>query len=1277
MLLCVSCLKQTLFYNKIVATDDLHMYICGLFYVFPLLGDRTPNKSCVECGDQQGMAFKLEYDIRGGSTGIWLQLILVPPKLEFGLPTQFSCPINGFIYFDSSFGLQAISMMSTCIDIQLGSFPIMNLENILYISNDCNLNDMCDLIDTSSVVSDVNIYVWSIFPSSISELRLGYFMTLLPYTENRYGIASVISTDSDQLVAKLFQLRVSVLGTSLTVEATIDQARLYFNDAAIIFGSYSALLFGSVIQTNDWTLGPLTVIGHLQNEFIGILQEDAEMYFDLSISNYNERISNARISLQSAQEQLDMIQVTNMNNYLSLNRSRDEYNNAVNVFLNANQTASDIQAMVDGADEELTDLRMRLDDLCTIKTCPEQCIPEVKCETCTTNVTLPIQGICNTTCTRYREVIQIIGYVEVYRWGWFTVETCYSRTVCYFWTCYTAIQCYNATICKAYLAIEPVYEIVNETYTTTCEVPCQIGLATDTVESTCCGSVGCDGGADDNEGNTVPDPACVNDNTVCEMSRDIIFDALEAAEDNSAILLRQLQEANRNVSITNLRVMRAMATLTTSETLFEQSSRALEGAQRIYQIAESAYQQVLSENSNIQEFINVMNSTNESVLIEIFNVTFSVTIITESPTSLPLDVSYHVPVLNYTSTTRVIVDFQRVELSVRNAAMSIVDGIFLSNGRSKRSSRITRQANINDTQTADSNQLYFEGKCSEIQNLQEYITVLNNSVSSIAEMVISTMTSITTNEQLIADLTTTSTELFSQPRSINTTMFAMDFNVTVNSTTVEVGESETELEILDYLQSLGNLTGAVGEDVETDSFRSWLLEMQDLHNRTDTAAGFECFGFSDCLNTIADATEELLIISPSLIADPLLEAFPSARQALLDIVQSMNITIIGTSQNLQTFYAIIGDLQLTSYYCAQPPVIIQQPPQRINPREGSTVQLTCNASSDFSITYKWKRDEIELQNATMSTLVIENIQLADSGNYTCEATNHIGTVETIEVSVEVQQPPEFFLEPSNIEVYFGDLNDATFQCNATGWPFPGFTWHFKPKNSTDNFTVIPNEVNNEYSVESPRPEDEGFYFCSASNEQGTIQSRIVELVVLETSAAQISQNFTVNFTLMYMSDVNEESVKELIIDLIDRNVDLKSATIENTEKTQFGSKIIVSFSLISNNIPYPETSLEDINWLVPIAFNEWDTVQHELKEWITNENLVINTNGVTYTSDPSSIVIGTAVQTCPSGREVAITNNFLCGKYFYNTIRNVVISYIRMVGVNKSCEMAHNHLPKL
>ena len=968
------------------------------------------------------------------------------------------------------------------------------------------------------------------------------------------------------------------------------------------------------------------------------------------ISQLKERISNARLSLQTAQEELDIIQNTNTDNNASVNTARIEYDNALNAYSQANQTAYDIQVMVDEAGQELNDLRMRLDALCTIITCPEECIPTIKCETCVTNVTIPIQGICNVTCTKFRQVKQVIGFIEIYRWGWFIEEICISRSLCSYWTCYTEIQCTIRSICRRYLAIAPVYAIINETYQTTCEEPCQLGLATDTVEATCCASVGCDNSTDSDEGTRVPDPACVNANSICERSRQIIFDALEAAEDNSAILLRQIQEANRNVSIADLRVTRAMARLTTLETLLTQSSRALEEAKRIHTIAESAYQRVLSDNGNIQSFIDLMIENNITMLIEILNVTFDVTIITESPTSISLDVSYHVSLLNHTSTRRVVVDFQRVELSVRNAAMSIVEDIFLLNIRSKRSIKTARQATL---ETADNNELYFEEKCGEVTNLQEYIMVLNNSISSIAEMAISSMMSVTANTELIENLAETSMELFSEPQNINTSTLAMDFNVTFNSTTVELGESETELELLGFLQNLGSLSGAVGEDVEEDFFRSWLLEMQDLHNRTATAAGFDCLSFSDCLNTVADVTDELLIFAPNSISNMLLGAFPLARKAFLDIVQSSNITITEASQNLMKFYNIIGDIQLTSYYCAQPPVIIEQPPQRVNPSEGSTLQLTCDVSSDFSITYRWKRDEIELLNANLSILTIQNIQLADSGNYTCEATNHIGTVITIEVSVEVQQPPAFFLEPNDIDVYYGDSNNATFQCNATGWPFPGFTWYFKPKNSDDDFMEILGEVDNEYSVGYPKPENEGLYYCSASNEQDTIQSRIVELTVLEASVIQLSQNFIVKFILNVddnsLTDVREELrnlTQAVFIGLIEDNIDLQSATIQNISTTGFGSELIIIFSLISESIPYPQTSLDVISQLVPEVLSEWSTVRQELEYWITSNNLTINSSGLIYISDPSSAVIDAVQQSCPSGREISEYNNFLCCKHF-------------------------------
>ena len=55
-------------------------------------------------------------------------------------------------------------------------------------------------------------------------------------------------------------------------------------------------------------------------------------------------------------------------------------------------------------------------------------------------------------------------------------------------------------------------------------------------------------------------------------------------------------------------------------------------------------------------------------------------------------------------------------------------------------------------------------------------------------------------------------------------------------------------------------------------------------------------------------------------------------------------------------------------------------------------------------------------------------------------------------------------------------------------------------------------------------------------------------------------------------------------------------------------------------------------------------MRQELENWIAGDNLTINTSRLIYITDPSSVVIDTAKQTCPSGREILLSNNFIYSK---------------------------------
>ena len=61
-----------------------------------------------------------------------------------------------------------------------------------------------------------------------------------------------------------------------------------------------------------------------------------------------------------------------------------------------------------------------------------------------------------------------------------------------------------------------------------------------------------------------------------------------------------------------------------------------------------------------------------------------------------------------------------------------------------------------------------------------------------------------------------------------------------------------------------------------------------------------------------------------------------------------------------------------------------------------------------------------------------------------------------------------------------------------------------------DFTVVPDEHNNEYTIPNTIPEHEGVYYCETYNEQGAVQSRQVNLTVIGTTVAQLAQYVTFN-----------------------------------------------------------------------------------------------------------------------------------------------------------------------
>ncbi|MCX7909872.1 MAG: immunoglobulin domain-containing protein [Ignavibacteria bacterium] len=70
--------------------------------------------------------------------------------------------------------------------------------------------------------------------------------------------------------------------------------------------------------------------------------------------------------------------------------------------------------------------------------------------------------------------------------------------------------------------------------------------------------------------------------------------------------------------------------------------------------------------------------------------------------------------------------------------------------------------------------------------------------------------------------------------------------------------------------------------------------------------------------------------------------------------------------------------------------IITKHPESQTISQGSTLALSVAAKGE-NLRYQWKKDGKIINGATQPTLVIQNIQLSDSGNYFVEVTNNCGT----------------------------------------------------------------------------------------------------------------------------------------------------------------------------------------------------------------------------------------------------------------------------------------------
>ena len=1160
--------------------------------------------------------------------------------------------MDTFVTLDSHMRMRGVQLRSQCVDVNIGMFQFNGIQLIHTLSVVGNVGDYDYICVSDDLINDdTRVYLKSKFSSGYDILRLGYFMFVRP-DDNLNFMSTAFLRGNAKYAGKINQVIFMLFRTVFTTEVHITQDGLRFSANCNMFNSYPIQLTGTANQDSEWNGLPIEITGQFlmgETNIPYLLQHEIHQYASFIAERARLSEQSAAMSLQRARAQFELVNNTYQTRLQNYEAICSEYANAMAELENATNEQSASQQAVDLAEDVLQDAQSRFNNLCEIQVCNDICVPGTVCEECTATVSSTIQGTCSVPCQLTETVNTFVGVRAYGCWGWINELQCVYLCYCPSWSiCVAGRACHYVSVCARTTCYEDLYEPVTVTYTGTCVVQCDAGIMSTDVVEQCCTLSDCS--------SQVPDSNCIRMNSECQMARDIAYAQLERSESSLYEPLERLDAARQRASRARINVVSLRSEKRIAEQLLNQSRTAYTVAQESVGFTEMVYQYLLQQINQSLILANALDETSGHI-VQVDSVQFTVTVITESPTSIPVTVNYSFPLLGTTHTEEIILDFEYIETSLMQRAIDLTNGAF--NVLSSRRKRQTEDSTTTEQREITRTVMYYGEKCTDIRNLHDYINELVSSLKTIANVSESSQDAVMENVMALSNLSADSMN-DNTTSSVNVTYLEMEFGVTVNVTEMSNDDATAITNLLDDLQALTlQLAASVGEN----SFAEWQVKMEDLHNQTGSAAGHACFGFSDCLVTVGEITRNLLRLTPLSEATVLLDNLQEAESNLLDLAVQTNLTIDEAISKTDKILLVLEELLQLNYWCASVPNITVQPEKRIATPENNTVVITCEAESMAPVNYKWKKGSTDVPGANSSTLVLQDIKFADADNYTCIATNHIGSVTSINASVEVQELPAFFLQPSHQDIYLRDQNGAQFKCNATGFPYPGFRWYRRLHNET-KFTVIPDEDENEYTIPNTVPEHEGVYYCEAYNEQGAVQSRQVNLTVLRTSVAQLAQYFTLNITAITNDSIGEvmeeasnltlgsgmmDSPQNVLIQhfitVVNNSINMQQVTIEDVTITELDDmSLSVTFGLYSYNISYTEENGNNLLLIGPEARNEWGVVLNELLGFLRNDNVVVSDGIAAYQVSSSSLQMGDIQFACPPGSAIYEDNQFLCGE---------------------------------
>ena len=610
------------------------------------------------------------------------------------------------------------------------------------------------------------------------------------------------------------------------------------------------------------------------------------------------------------------------------------------------------------------------------------------------------------------------------------------------------------------------------------------------------------------------------------------------------------------------------------------------------------------------------------------------------------------------ATIRFLVDFNQVERSISSASKSIVAKLFAGE-HSRRKRSIPEAISENSTNSVDSSFTDYQYACLFMNKTHQYLKNMSDSLGDLIASVKGLNFNLSSGLRELEILTQT---------AVNS---SLSQNISLNASSGDNSNNSFLEEYVEMLQVLKD--GIIGLNNDSsqhwnDSLEAWKAFLEVF---TSAKEFEECSGTQDCIEYFFAGAKEFYEFEDSPRALEIKEALPQ----LKEVIKSLTTEDMSMQEAEQALTSAALLMNLTyddSVLCGGLPRITSSSQGEVITFPGYNLTLSCRAKEEQRLKYAWRRNDNSISESVDGTFHVGNITTENEGAYYCIVSNNKGSTVSNVTLVKVQRKPVITDHPKPQRVVFRSQMPVTFTCNATANPLPTFQWFYQPRNS---LAIKVNETRPVLFIANPDLQQEGYYYCNASNAHGIAVTQRARLDVLNYTVGLprllVAFNLTTRCWNSSSNSSNSSVPNPLPCDSesiniepssLDRNLSLTRILLHSLASSLNVSKELISqleyfsrndsrlsvvFILNVVNKPWKQDNLKfyvDIVEVIAVAKANILTQLQQFNTEVINKTFTVPWNTSSLVGEPGSVHVYSLPPKCPEGQYLS-GNGFICGTF--------------------------------